>query len=217
MKKKIIFGITDLADVLYENLRLDGIQIDLFTANKNYIKEKEHFGLPIVSYEELVKQFGAEELEFYICVGYYHMNIEREKIYMDMKQRGYTVLTYIHKKAYVPEIEIGEGSLIFENCSLGVFSKIGLCNILYPGSMIAHHSVVGSFNFFSINSSIAGGVRIGDHCFFGNNSTTKDHISIGNEVLVGAGAYVYDNLSNGMVIVPNRSYILNNYKSLDFF
>lgn len=216
MKKILIFGITDLAENLYYHLKSEDKIVDGFCINEAYITSYQLFGLPVYSFEKLSSIFEDCEIEFYVCIGYKKMNNFRKKIFSEIEEKGYVVKSYRHRTAQVYASSIGKGNLFFENSYVGMYSNIGDGNIFYPGSMVAHHTDVGNFNFFSISSSIAGKVKIGNLNFLGNNASTKDRINIGNEVLVGASAYVDRNLYDGQVIVPNKSIILDNKKSLDF-
>lgn len=214
--KKIIFGITDLADVLFYELETSGIMVDAFCVNRAYRKESTHMGKPILASEELEKVFPSEELGVYLCIGYNSMNQVRSKVYSNLKERNIAVLSFVHNSALLMTENVGEGCLIFEHAVLAPYTKIGICNIFYPKSMISHHSVVGDFNFFAISSSVAGNVKVGNYCFIGNNATTKDGIQIKDYTLVGAGSYVNKDTECQSCIVPARSKVLENHCSTDF-
>ena len=169
----------------------------------------------IVPFEDIEKAYPKEKYAFFICVGYTNMNAGRERVYHRIKEKGYQILTYIHPTALVQTDHIDEGCLLFENVTIGPFCTIGLCNVFYPCSHLAHHSQVGDFNFFAISCSIAGHVIVRDSCFFGNNCTTKNGIIIANKTLLGAGAYLDRSTNEREVIVPFKSYKLENRLSTD--
>lgn len=204
---KIIYGISDLAEKLYFMLRESSIKIDAFTVNQKYMTKSEINHIPVLPYEGIRKD--VKEKEIYLAVGYRNMNRNRERIYYEVKNDGFQVLSFIHHTASVSTEILGEGTLIFEGVVIGPYAKLGNGNICYPGSLIAHHTIIGDFNFFAISSSVAGNVVVGDRCFFGNNSCTKDGIKISNETLVGAGTYISSSTEFGESIVPARSVALN--------
>lgn len=210
---KIIYGITDLAEKLYYMLRQSRIKVDAFTVNQKYMVQDKKEGIPVIPYEKLV--VNAAGCEVYIAIGYNQMNRGRERIYEEVKKRGFKVASFIHPSAIVSTAQIGEGTLIFEDVVIGPYAYLGLCNICYPKSLIAHHAQIGDFNFFAISSSVAGNVMMGNRCFLGNSSFTKDGIEIADETLLGAGAYASENTGRGDCIVPARSVVLGNYKSID--
>lgn len=218
MKKALIYGATDLAELLYEHLLQDdrSPQILGFVVDRQYIKENEYLGLPIVASDEL-QTYPPSDYGIYICIGYSRMNKHRERIYNLLKELNYTILSYIHPTAKVYSTKIGEGTIAFQNVLIDYKTQIGSGNIFYGGVHIAHHSKIGDFNYFSIEVCVSGHNNIGSFCFFGANSTTKDKIKISNSTLVGAATYVYKNIDNeSQVIVPERSKILDKKTSFDF-
>lgn len=216
MKKVLIYGITDLAEILFGTLQLQNTDISGFVVEREYKDRDKIHHLPVYELENLQTYFSPQDTGIYICVGYTQMNEARKRIYYILKNMGYTILTYIHPKSVIASDKIGEGCIILESVSLGVYSQIGVCNICYPGSIISHHSIVGDFNYFSVSASIAGHINIGNNNFFGNNVTTKDKISIPNYVLAGAGAYINQKLKDYEVIVPERSVVLESHISTDY-
>lgn len=215
--KKIIFGITDLAEVLFYELNREGIDIDAFCVNEKYLKATQHMGKPVLAYEQLRSYYNTnEEIGIYLCIGYNKMNERRKVLFGEMKDVGYKILSFVHSTALVMADKIGEGCLIFEQAVIGPYTKIGDANIFYPKSMIAHHSMVGNYNFFAISCSVAGHVTVKNNCFIGNNASTKDGICIDDYTLVGAGAYLTIDSKPYQCIVPARSEVLDNHKSIDF-
>ncbi len=216
MENVIIFGTTDLAEVLVYHLQHDErYKIVAVTVEMKYCNEKHFADYPLIPFET-INDYIEDDYGFFICVGYSQMNEGRKKIYHKIKNNNYRVLTYIHPTAVVQTNRISEGSLFFENVTIGPYCTIGTCNIFYPCAHLAHHSKVGNYNFFAISSSVAGHVIVENQCFFGNNSTTKNGIIIRNKTLLGAGAYLDKDTEEGAVIVPERSIRLENKTSNDF-
>ncbi len=213
--KRVIFGLTDLADVLFYHIKSQ-FDIEAFCVNQTYLDKKEHLGKPVYAFENLEHYFKLKEIGVYVCIGYKSMNNIREQIFRQIEKAGMKILSFVHPSALVMIEKLGQGSLVFEHAVIGPYTQIGEGNIFYPKSMVSHHSVVGDFNFFAVSSSVAGNVQVGNHCFFGNNVTTKDGIIIQDYTLAGAGSYVNGNTKSGACIVPARSVSLENYTSLDF-
>lgn len=213
--KRLIYGITDLADLLYYALRSEGTEIEAFIVNKEFFNNKMHFDKPVIPYEDIERFYNTNKIGIYLCLGYKSMNRHREKIYQKITEKGITVLSYMHPTALVMADHVGEGNLFFEHSVVGAYSEVGNANIFYPKSMLAHHSICGDFNFFAISSSVAGHVTIGNNCFFGNNSFTNDGICIADYTLAGAGSYVWEDTDTYHCIVPTRGNILSNHKSTE--
>ncbi len=225
MENVIIFGTTDLAEVLIYHIQNDDrysisaitVDGDYINKTKGDIKERKILSnYPLVPFEDIVETYPPDKYSIFICIGYNNMNAGRKNVYDRIKSKGYKVLTYYHPSALVQSTDVGDGSLFFENVVVGPFCKIGICNIFYPNAMLAHHSVAGNFNYFCSACMVAGNVFIGNNCFFGINSTIKDGIKIADKTLVGAGTYLPHDSEKGGVYVPARSIKLEGKTSDDF-
>lgn len=219
-----IYGTTDLAENLFYLLAEDGIEIAGFVVERKYITDdckeisfkNEIRKLSVIPFEDLETHYKKEEIALYLCIGYTGMNRVRREKFMEIKERGYRIESYIHRTACVETDSLGEGNLIFEQAYIGMYARFGDGNIVYPKAMIAHHTKVGDFNYFAISTSVAGHVTVSDENFFGNNASTKDKIIIGKRNLIGANSYVQHDLSDENVIVPERSIVLKDKKATDF-
>jgi sugar O-acyltransferase (sialic acid O-acetyltransferase NeuD family) len=219
MKKAFIFGQNDFAELLLHHIKhtADEPEICGFTVNNNYMLQpsQEFCGLPVISFENIVKDYPPGEYGIYVCVGYKHMNEGRRKVYKNLEDMGFSILSYIHPSAHIDVPKIGKGTIALQNVIIDAMCDIGKGNIFYPGSLLSHHCSIGNFNFFAVKSCIAGHVKIGDGCFFGAHSTVKNGISLGDQTLVGANAYVDKDTEPRTVVVPSRSFILEGKSSLN--
>lgn len=82
--------------------------------------------------------------------------------------------------------------------------------------MVGHESRIGNYNTFAGKSMIAGVVTVENNCFLGVSSAVKDHVVLHDYVLLGAMAYGYKDMEEYSVVVPAKSEILKNKKSVDF-
>ena len=204
--KKYIFGSNARADVLYEYLKKDGIEISGFCLNKEYISSTDKNTFSI---EEVLEKDGSD-IGIYLAIGYKNMNYTREKVFKWLKINNIKILSYIHKSATISQnTKLGEGNIILENVVLQPFVNIGDSNIIWEGCVISHHSKIGNFNYFSPAVALAGRVNVGNNCFFGINSTIKNDVVIHNRVLVGASAYISNNIDDSIVVVPPKSIVLS--------
>lgn len=208
--KRLIFGINDFAEIVYENISHDTSEerkkIDGFVVDDEYYRAENFCGLPVYRYSKLKVFFTPSDTGIIVCIGYSGMNEFRKKIFERLSCDGWYISSFIDDRAIVNSKEIGEGSIIMDGANIGTKCVIGKGNIFYPNSLLAHHSVVGDYNFFAISSSVAGHVTIKNQCFFGNNSCTKNGISVADRTLIGAGTYISCNIEKkGTTIVPMRS------------
>ena len=194
MKKLIIFGAEDFAQVAHFYLTHDSpYEIVAFTANENFIKEKELFGLPIVPFENIERHYPPDRYGMFIAIGYSKVNKVRADKYYAAKSKGYKLISYINSKAVLwGDTEIGDNCFIFENQTIQPFVKIGNNVIIWSGNHIGHHSVIGDHCFITSHVVISGNVKIEPYCFLGVNATIRDGITIARECVIGAGAVILE-------------------------
>jgi len=193
MKKKlIIFGTGPFAQIAYWYFREDSdYEVVAFSVNKDYIKDDEIIGLPVVPYESLAKDYSFKEFELFIAIGYGNQNSIRAKIYRDAKKKEYKFATYVYSGVKTwPNNKIGENTFIFEDNTIQPYVKIGNNVTLWSGNHIGHHSKIGDLCFITSHVVVSGFVQIGERSFVGVNSTFRDAIKIGVGNIIGAGALI---------------------------
>ena len=206
MKRTFIFGNNSLAELLYYYLTSQGQTIDGFVVNEKYVLTNR-YNLPnkLISIESAILQFGSENVNVYVTIGYSNMNSIRESIYEWLLNININILSYMHPTCNIASnTKMGIGNIFLENTVIQPFSCIGNVNIFWEGSLLSHHCEVGNFNYFSPGAVVSGRVNIGNRCFLGSNCTVKNDITIKDEVLIGAGAYAHESLHAGCVFVPQR-------------
>ena len=194
-KKIVLFGTGEFSQEIYLYLKkFSSFQVIAFTIHRQFIKENELFGLPIIPFEEIELQFSPNECSMLICVGFSKMNKKREKIFAEVKQKGYKLENFIHPSTYIwNEIEIGENCIILENNVIRPFVRIGNDVIIENGNIISHHSIIKDHSYITSHVVIAGHVTIESNCYLGINCTIRNRISIARESLIGAGAIILKN------------------------
>ena len=197
-KKVLIFGITDLAQILFHFLQHDKTyNVCAFIVNEKYIpKNKKLYSI-------------------FLCIGYNNMNESRKRIFYKLKEMGYKIETFIHKDAKIYGSSIGEGNIFLSGVTIDPYTTIGDANIFFTDTLFSHHSTIGNFNFLAVKSCVTGHVKIKDNCFLGAHSTIKNGLNIDSYTLVGANAYISKDTSMYDVIVPERSILLDNKKSIE--
>lgn len=216
MKKIIIFGNNDFGRLLKYYIDIDDDRkVEVFTVNKEYIEEDEFCGLPVVPFENIEDNYSPNEYEILIAIGNSKMNKTREDVFKKIKEKGYTVASYIHSNTSMHCKDMGEGNIILEKCMIYPFSKIGDGNLLWDHVLISHDCEVGDFNTFSSYADLCGYVKIKNNGYFGKHCILNDFIEVDNYTLVGAAAYVKNDTHEYDVIVPARSVVLEHKKSTD--
>ena len=143
-KELIIIGAGAFAEIAYEYFTYDSdYKVVAFSVEKEFMDKTEFHGLPVVPFEELEKQYPAQDFYFFAALIYTQMNRARTRLYEAAKLKGYKPASYISSRAFVwKNAKIGEHCFIFEDNTIQPFVEIGDNVILWSGNHIGHHSVV---------------------------------------------------------------------------
>lgn len=215
-KKCIVFGITSFAEMLvgylehYTDYKIAGYVID-----RAYKKSDCLGKYPIVEFEKVENIYSPLEYDMFLALGYKNMNDLRKQKYIEAKEKGYTIASFIHPTVTMDLAHVGEGNIIFENVTLSYGVEIGNCNIIWNGCQISHETKVGDFNFFAPATVLAGKVTVENNCFCGINSAVRGANTLKNYTLVGAGCYMNNSSEEHGVYVPARALKLKKYQSRD--
>lgn len=195
-KKLILFGDSAFAEIAYEYFTHDSeYEVVAFTVNKEYFTKSSLFDLPVVPFEDIEKQYSPKEHEMHIALVYNQLNRVRKRIYIEAKEKGYTLANYVSSRAFVwKNVTMGDNVFIFEDNTIQPFVKLGSNIVFWSGNHIGHHSEIGSHNFISSHVVISGFCKVGEACFMGVNSSVGNNIEIGEDCLIGAGALVVKNV-----------------------
>ncbi len=210
MKKIIIFGTSEFAEVAYFYLTHDSSHdVSAFCVNEEFLTKKELFGLPVVPFEKIESLYPCSEYSFFVAIGYSKVNKVRTKMYEKIKSMGYELISYINSKVtHWEKLDIGENCFILENVVIQPFVKIGNNVIIWSGSHIGHHTEISDHCFITSHVVISGNVKIGPYCFLGVNSTIRDGINIGSECVIGAGSVILKNTKDKEVYSINSTKLL---------
>jgi sugar O-acyltransferase (sialic acid O-acetyltransferase NeuD family) len=204
----VIFGLGNFASLVWYLLGHDSPhRVVAFTADRAYCTGSRLHGLPVLPFDSLGADFPAGQVSLLLALGGQHVNRLRAARFQEAKARGYGFASYISRRALVwPDLQLGEGGLLFEGCMVHPFARIGSNCVLRSGSHVSHHAVVGDHCFLAAHSVLAGGASLGQRCFLGLNSSVRDGVKVADRCLVAAGAAVTaDTTDNGVYMgVPAR-------------
>jgi sugar O-acyltransferase (sialic acid O-acetyltransferase NeuD family) len=181
MKKLIIFGIKDFAQLAHYYFTNDSsYEVVAFSLTTKYIgRETSLEGLPIVPFETIERVYSPKEYAFFVPMSPSNMNKDREKIYMQTKEKGYEIVSYVSSRATIfDNVKVGENCFILEDNTVQPFVKIGNNVILWSGNHIGHHSEIEDHVFVSSHVVLCGHTKIEPYCFLGVNSTVKENTTL---------------------------------------
>ena len=192
MAKIIIFGIQDFAELAHYYLVNDSVhEVVAFSVNEQYLPKNRSFhGLPIVAFENIEEQYPFTDFKFFAPISPQKMNRLREKVYHDIKAKGYDLISYISSKATLFDNPIGENCFILENNTIQPFTSIGNNVILWSGNHIGHHSIIKDHIMFTSHVVLSGHCVIENYCTLGVNATIRDGLTLAEGTFVAMAASV---------------------------
>jgi sugar O-acyltransferase (sialic acid O-acetyltransferase NeuD family) len=202
-KKLVLFGTGDIAELAHYYFTRDSeFEVVAFTVDSEFITDVTFCRLPVVPFQNVADHYPPNSYSMFVALAYSKINEIRKNKYLQSKNLGYDIASYISSRATVlNDGQIGENSFILEDNTIQPFVKIGNNVTMWSGNHIGHHSVLGNHVFVSSHVVVSGHVNIGDQCFIGVNATLRDHISIGARCVVGAGTLILsDTESDGLYI-----------------
>lgn len=191
MKQKIvIIGDGETAEMAFEYLNSE-YTIVAFLVEKEFRISDSKYGLPITDFESLAQTYFVEDIKCFVAVSYNQNNRLRERLYLIVKQLGYTCVSFVHPSAVIsPFATIGENCFILEQVVVQRKVTIGNNVFIWSNSTIAHQSSIHDHVFLATSSVVSGFCKIGTRSFIGAGAVLKDSIEIESDVIIGAGSTV---------------------------
>ena len=118
-----------------------------------------------------------------------------EEILKEYQEDVFTNLISNKASLLDPNIKIGYGSIICDNCVLTCEIEIGNFAQLNLATTVGHESLIKDYFTSAPGVHISGKVNIGNNVYFGTNSSVIENIDICDEVTVGAAACVVKNIT----------------------
>ena len=207
MSKVVIIGAGKIAEELYFYLTHDSEHdVVAFAVDKNFIVRKKLQDLPVIDIKIMKSIFPTSDFKVLVAMGYQNINRLRTLKYNQVKEMGYSCISYISSNAYnIGKVSIGENCIILENNTINPTSKIGNNNVLWCGNHIGHHSIIDNNCFIAGHVIISGSSRVNSNTFIGVNSSIGHQITIGSENIIGANSLITKNTKPKSVFINKDS------------
>jgi sugar O-acyltransferase (sialic acid O-acetyltransferase NeuD family) len=211
MGKIVIFGNGDIGELAELYFRTDSKhEVVAFVADDEYVKSDTFCSLPLIKLSTLLEKYTPNKFKMFVALSYSNMNKDRAKKYEQIKNMGYTLVSYISSHCTnLTEKKIGDNCFILEDNTIQPFVKIGNNVIIWSGNHIGHESVIEDNCYITSHVIISGHVHIHSFCFIGVNATLHDNIIIAPETLIGAGAVIAKDTIEKGVYLPPKSTLIN--------
>ena len=191
-RKVVVFGDGVMAGLAHFYLGHDSPHdIVAFTVDRDRMTDDTKLGLPVVPFEDILQRYPPSRFSMFVALGYGRMNRIREAKYLQAKELGYDLISYVSSTATTwPGATIGDNCFIMENVVIQPFAIVGNDVIMWSGCHIGHESVIKDHVFISSHVVVSGLVTIEENCFLGVNATLRDGITVARECVVGANAFI---------------------------
>lgn len=192
MSKIVIFGVSQWAKLAHFYFKHDSPhEVVAFTVDREYLKENEFLGLPVVAFDEVEQIYPPDKFMMFIPMSFKRMNHLRAERYEQAKVKGYKLVSYVSSKATTfPEFKCGENCFILEDNTIQPFVEIGNNVVMWSGNHIGHETIIKDHVMLTSQVVISGCCTIEPYCFFGVNSTVRDETYVARETLIGAGVLI---------------------------
>lgn len=210
MKPVVLFGSGRVAGLAHFYLTHDSDrEVAAFTVDRDHVTDDTLFGLPVVPADEVLVRFPPDRFDMFVTLGYGRVNKFREGKYLEAKEMGYELISYVSSKATVwPGTKIGDNCFIMENNVIQPSATIGNDVIMWGGSFVGHESIIKDHCFVASHAVIAGVVTIEPNCFIGVNATIRDEIRIARECVLGAGVVIMKSTREREVLIAPPAQLL---------
>ena len=138
------------------------------------------------------------------------MNTIRERVYYNIKSKGYQLINYISSKAITSNAKFGDNCFIQAGNILQPFTTIGNNVMLWSSNLVAHHSLVKDHVTFASHVALAARCTVGENSYLGTNSTIRDGTILAKGTLVGLGTTITKNTEEWGLYIGNPAKKIGN-------
>ena len=214
MKNKIfIFGngeFAELAKYYFENDdKYSGIKIEGFCVSDDQYKDKTFLNLPVVPMNEVERVYPKDQFNGFIAISYKKLNENRKNIFINFKDKGYKLESFISSESHNANFAHGENCFILENQSIQKNVSIGNNVFIWSSNHIGHSSSIQDNVYISSKVCLGGRVTVGQNSFLGMNSTISDGVTIGKKVFVSMGSVITKSIKDECIVIEDQSKIIN--------
>ncbi len=191
MKKIIVFGAGEFADIVYHYFTHDtDIEVASFTVDSSYIDDDSFNGLPVVPFDEVERRYPPSEYGMFVAIGYRNVNRDRAAKVAAAEAKGYQLASYLNSEASVPsDLTYGPNTFIMDHVVIGPYVQIGRDVIIWDSTKIGYSTRISNHCWVAC-AFLGAAVELGDYAFIGIGATVASYVSVGTGTVVGAGATI---------------------------
>ena len=142
----------------------------------------------------------------------------RARIFEKLKIHRFNFETLIDPAAIVSSSsEIGEGSIVYEFCSLSSNTQISENVLINRQSIIGHDIKIGCHSVISSTVNLGGAVKVGKLVYIGMGALVKENINIKDKSIVSMGSVVHRDVLESVIVVGNPARVSKRNEEMRVF
>ena len=165
-----------------------------------YTKSGTVKNIPSIALSKIQDEYPPDTVSVIMAAGYGGVNGIRAGLFSRLKEKGYTIETYVHERATIlTDGPIGEGCVIMPGVLVEPGASIGEDTFIWGNAVVAHDVHIGAHCWIAAGAVLSGMATIGSRTFVGVNATISNKVAIGECNIVGGSAFMSKNTKDNMV------------------
>lgn len=199
MKKEIfIVGAGNIGGHLVSNLHIYNLECsEVYFIDDNFEKMNTyHCGIKVVGNIDALLR-TSKEIDVIVAIA--NPRLKRSITIKLKNSNKVNFPSLIAKNAWISEgVSMGEGCIIYPNCSINYGSVLSDFIILNMNCAIGHHTRIGSYSSLFPSVSTGGFTNIAENVEIGIGSITIQNINIEKNSIIGAGSVIISHVKENL-------------------
>src|SRR6056297_2199515 len=160
-RRLLIFGTTAMSERMHFYLdRYAHFDCVGFVVDRQHRACDTHLGLPVHDYEDLVDTCPPMDHDVFVAVGYSQGNRGREAIYGRLEAGGYQVASFFAPSAAINVDELGTGTVVLDNATVGGCCSIGKRVFLGGGVIVKDGLSIADDTFIGMGAVVTRSIEV---------------------------------------------------------
>lgn len=132
--------------------------------------------------------------------------VRRNKLFNEMKQKGFVFLTLISPHATVSQYaDLAEGVQVFAGSIIQAATKVGMNTIINTKVCVDHGCDIGIHNHLAPGVTLSGGVITEKGVHIGTGAAIAQGVRISEGSVIGCGAHLVRDIAQNSKVIPSKS------------
>ena len=211
----VVIGFGGHGRVVTDALLAAGRTVVAVTDRKSQDPVAQKIGMPLLSDEELIRQYPPGTVELASGLGAIWPSgrgSHRQSVIARLEQANYQFTGFIHPTAWVsPWADVDSTAQIHAGVVIQTGTRVGAHAIINTAASVDHDGNIGRYCHVGPGAKLSGNVQIGDGSHLGTGCIVIQGIVLGEACFVAAGSTVVKNVGNGDFVkgTPARPFTPN--------